>query len=143
MLSAMTRQLSRFWAWATGVERPRTEASIPMIAAPATAVAGFVYRFESTTEITASVDFHLSARLASVAHLNTRAGRVPSKRQRLNTNDKAMPKLQHQLPKRSLIGAQKPRFSKAIDTSQNSCIVTLIQPTNRCIPLDVRIARAA
>ena len=143
MLSAMTRLLSRFWAWASGVERPRADAAIPITAAPATAVAGFVYRLEPALEITTPVDFHLSARLASVAHLNTRAGRLPSKRQRPNTNEKAMPKLQQQLPKRSVIGAQKPRFSKAMTTNQGAQVVTLIQPTSRCIPLDIRIARAA
>ena len=143
MLSAIRRQLSRVWAWVTGVKRPRADAKIPMIIAPSTAVAGFVYRLEPTSATTTATEFHLSARLASVAHLNTRAGRVPSNRQRPNTTNKAMPKLQQHLPKRSVISAQKPRYSKAVNMNQGAQVVALIQPTSRCIPLDIRIARAA
>jgi hypothetical protein len=120
---------------------PRTAATIsPSMAttAPATAVAGYLHR------LVVPVEFQLSARLSSVAHLNTRAGRVPHCPGQRRTNAKDQPKVQNPCRKRSKVSAPQPRFAAGAPAKQNSAaIIQLPASGSRRIPLDVRIARAA
>ena len=110
-----------------------TKPSLP----PATAVAGFLQRTQPPT------NFHLAARLASVSHLNTKAGRIPCSRQRPDARSKQMPKLQPRVVKRSTAPATKPLIAMAAQPLAQQNVVALINPAARCVPLDIRIARAA
>ena len=107
---------------------------------PVPAVAGFVFR-----QAPPPVDFHLSARLASVAHLNTRAGRIPAHRGRRPAATKAVPKLVPATRKRSPIPHQPVRTTaQTIAPIAAEVVVMPRQPaTSRCIPIDIRIEQAA
>jgi hypothetical protein len=102
------------------------------------AVAGFVFR------LAPPVDFQLAARLASVAHLNTKAGRIPTSRGRPATNSKPIPKLQPATRKRAPTQAAKMRGPAKIEVARNAQVIAIQTPSNsRCIPLDIRIQQAA
>ena len=104
------------------------------------AVAGFVSRLPPPP-----ADFHLSARLASVAHLNTRSGRVPALRGRRPAAAKAVPKLVPATRKRSPIPHQRVRPTAPTVAPIAADVVAMAkQPAiSRCIPLDIRIELAA
>ncbi len=104
---------------------------------PATMVAGFLQRIEQPA------NFHLAARLASVSHLNTKAGRTPCSRQRPDARCKQIPKLLPRVVKRNAATGQKPRVAIAAMPLAQPNIITLTQPTARNMRLDIRIARAA
>ena len=154
MLFVLIKRLSQLATWI--VTGGRKSAAAPCAIEPtahavAPAVAGFEQRLEPELELRPllapraqrPVDFQLAARLASVAHLNTRAGRVPNSRQRPNAQAKVMPKLVNHAPKRSAITTQKPRIASRPVVAVQAENVTQLQLESRCIPLEVRIARAA
>ena len=119
---------------AVAVDRTQiTQQSLP----PATAVAGFLQRIERPT------NFHLAARLASVSHLNTKAGKIACSRQRPDARSKQMPKLQPRVPKRNAAAGRNQRVAIAAMPLVQPNVITLTQPTARCVPLDIRTARAA
>lgn len=108
---------------------------------PAPAVAGFVYRLP-----TPPTDFQLPARLASVARLNTPAGRVPYSRPAAGAKGKMMPKAAASARQRS-----KPASYPTLQRQSNSvaaagtasAVVDIASARRRCIPLEVRIKQAA
>lgn len=141
MLSFMIKCL----AWFRGgrSSQPQSAAAVMVMPTaaqpeqPGPAVAGFVLRLPLRP-----TNFHLPARLASVAHLNTRAGRIPTSRGGRTPAIKAMPKLQDQQRKRSAPPIARPvAASRAVTTAR--IIALPLNTKSRCIPLDIRIAKAA
>jgi len=113
-------------------------ATIASPPAPAPAVAGFVQR------VAPPADFHLAARLASVAHLNTRTGRIPASSGKRTANTKAVPKLQPATRKRTTVPATVIRSRAAVQTARSAQVLPMPKASrSRCIPLDIRIQQAA
>jgi hypothetical protein len=141
MLFLPLNRLSMLWRRLfAGRSRPAavTEVREAIVSAPAPAVAGFAYRLGPPAE------FQLAARLASVAHLNTKAGRIPATRGKRAVNAKTIPKLQPATRKRAPTPAAKLRGSAKIEISRNAQVIAMQTPSNsRCIPLDIRIQQAA
>jgi hypothetical protein len=139
MLLALLKRLLRLWLFA-GADRPTTVTVVRETIAPppAPAVAGFVLR------LAPPADLHLAARLASVAHLNTKAGRIPAARGKPAANSKAMPKLQPATRKRSPVQTSAIRGPATMPPVRNAQVVPMQKTSgSRCIPLDIRIQQAA
>jgi hypothetical protein len=144
----MLSRVVQCWTWLRGLLSRNARAAAdevppaPVAAAftvAAPAVAGFVHRIAAPP-----VDFHLAARIASVAHLNTRAGRSPATRPQRAPATKAIPKLQQAGRKRSPVPTQRP-LPRAQSAAEPTGVVTMSRtaPRSRCVPLDIRIAEAA
>ncbi|MEQ1615722.1 MAG: hypothetical protein ABL904_23450 [Hyphomicrobiaceae bacterium] len=116
--------------------------TIAVMAVPTTyapAVAGFVHRFVPP------VDFQLSARLASVAHLNTKIGRIPRTTCPPQPNAKAIPKSTGSNRKRSKLhmSTNSITAARAVKAQKSAKLFQLPAPQSRRIPLEIRIAQAA
>ncbi len=150
MLTVMFRLLSRMLVWPGGKRRAEPAPKLPPAAAAvaatalAPAVAGFVHR------IAPPADFRLAARIAGVAYLNTRAGRIPRPRGRVQPNTKPIPKLVSAAHKNSKNGkssklhAPRPPIVVRGRKPDNTNVVPLRPTTvSQCVPLEARIRLAA
>ena len=141
MLLKLFKKLCRPWIWLfAGRRRPAAVIVVreTIAAAPAPAVAGFVFR------LAPPADLHLAARLASVAHLNTKVGRIPASRGKRAAHSKAIPKLQPATRKRAPAPTSRMRGPAKIQATEAAQALPMQPPSSsRCIPLDIRIQRAA
>jgi hypothetical protein len=147
MLSVLLVPFSKLRRWLFG--QPAAERNKPPITVvaiepigSAPAVAGFLLCLESRAE--SRVDFYLSARLASVAQLNTKAGRAPYKCLQRIAPVKPIPSAQAANGKRCKAAVSKPRIvSRELEKSISATVIEMPAAASRRIPLDVRIAQAA
>ena len=134
-----TRFVKICGGFSTARSRPQS-AQVPFSAV--LSIAPVLVATKSNQPILPAIDFHLSSRLASVAHLNTKAGRMPCPRNRPDARAKVMPKRLQITPKRCAINPAKKRSATSSTPAQVE-IIRLLQPQPRCVPLDIRIAQAA
>ncbi len=118
-----------------GVSAARSEIST-LPAVPA--VAGFVLRLPPPP-----TNFHLAARLASVAHLNTRAGRAPYVPTQPVTAAKAMPTVTTASRKRGAMAPAVTKRPSLVRGKPSNNVVALPTAAARCIALADRIKNAA